>query len=64
MTDETVPIGERCFRGCRRRAVIIDEFDQRFCAKCYLPTFYRLYPMPRTKPKYDHFNNQIAVAHG
>lgn len=34
MTD--IPIGERCYRGCRRRADVIGENDQRYCAWCYL----------------------------
>lgn len=31
---ENVPIGERCFRGCTRRAVIADG-DYRYCAACH-----------------------------
>lgn len=33
--DEYVPIGERCHRGCRRRASIA-EGDSRYCARCFL----------------------------
>ncbi len=32
---EMVPIADRCFRGCGRRAVMSDGFSN-FCAKCAL----------------------------
>jgi len=30
----SIPIGERCFTGCRSRAVVND--DGMFCARCWL----------------------------
>ncbi|HEV8573114.1 MAG TPA: hypothetical protein VGR43_00250, partial [Dehalococcoidia bacterium] len=33
--EEYVPIGERCYRGCRRRAVVREELSL-YCARCYL----------------------------
>ena len=32
---ETVPIVDRCYRGCGTRAVVSDGFSS-FCAKCAL----------------------------
>jgi hypothetical protein len=32
---ETVPIPDRCFRGCGTRAVLVDGFSA-FCANCAL----------------------------
>jgi len=39
LTDETIaeviPIGERCFAGCKRRAVIVLGLA-RYCARCVM----------------------------